>query len=79
MITKEDVLERVASIDYWRPALTNTTICCLRFKNGFTQIGWCSCAKGSGFDIEKGKEIALARAIENSYCYLAWEKANEQL
>jgi len=41
---------------------TQTTVCCLTLKNGFTVIGESACASPENFDIEIGQKIALENA-----------------
>lgn len=78
MIAKDEMMQLVDHIDYWHPEGTATTVCCLVFKNGFTELGWASCADPKEFNEDKGKEFALESAIENSLRYLAWVKADQR-
>ena len=78
MITKDTLMERVHRIDYWHPANSAATVCCLIFKNGMTGIGWSACANPAEFDSELGKKYALEDAIARSLGFIAWEQANDR-
>lgn len=78
MINRNDVMNLVDHIEYWRPEGTYTTVCCLIFKSGFTELGWSQCADSEDFDPEKGKEYALECAVEQSLKYLVWDKARQR-
>ena len=78
MINRTDVMNLVDHIEYWRPDGTYTTVCCLIFKSGFTELGWSQCADPKDFDAEKGEKFALADAIDRSLKYIAWEKAHQR-
>ena len=78
MITKEELMEKVERIDYWQPKGTTTTVCCLIFKNGFTTLGQSACADWAEFDAEKGKQYAFENAVENSFRFLAWDRAQKR-
>lgn len=75
MIKREDLLSLVDRIEYWCPDGTYTTVCCLIFKSGFTELGCSQCADPEDFDAEKGKKYALDDAVEHALKYLAWDKA----
>lgn len=75
MINRDDVMSLVDRIEYWRSDGTYTTVCCLIFKSGFTELGWSQCADPEDFDAEKGKKYAFDDAVERALKYLAWDKA----
>lgn len=79
MISRQELMERVDRVDYWHPAKTTVTVCCLVFKNGMSALGWSACADPKEFDSEQGKQYALDDAVERSLGFIAWEQANEQL
>lgn len=78
MIKRDEVLDLVVHVEYWHPKGTCTTVCCLIFQSGFTELGWSQCADPEDFDPEKGKEYALDCAVEQSLKYLAWDKARQR-
>lgn len=78
MITRDDVMDRLVHTDFWHVKGTCTTVCCLIFRSGFTELGWSQCADPKDFDAEKGEKFALADAIDRSLKYIAWEKANQR-
>lgn len=77
MISRDDVMDRLVHTDFWHVKGTCTTVCCLIFRSGFTELGWSQCADPEEFDPEKGKEYALDCAVEQSLKYLAWDKARQ--
>lgn len=78
MINRDEVLDLVVHVEYWHPKGTCTTVCCLIFRSGFTELGWSQCADPEDFDAEKGKKYALDDAIDRSLKYVAWEKAHQR-
>lgn len=78
MISKEELMQRVDRVDYWHPAKTTVTVCCLVFKNGISVLGSSACANPKEFDSELGKKYALDDAVERSLGFIAWEQANER-
>lgn len=77
MISRDDVMDRLVHTDFWHVKGTCTTVSCLIFRSGFTELGWSQCADPEEFDPEKGKEYALDCAVEQSLKYLAWDKARQ--
>ena len=58
---------------------TNTTVCCLTLKNGFTVIGEFACISADNFNEEIGRGIAHANARDKIWAlagYAAVEKAH---
>ena len=78
-MNRSEVSSRVVRTEYWSVPSTTTTVCCIIFDNGYTEIGVSSCVDDDEYNVERGKEIAYANAIDNAICYLAWEKRNERM
>ena len=55
MIKRDDVMDRLVHTDFWHVKGTCTTVCCLIFRSGFTELGWSQCADPKDFDAEKGE------------------------
>lgn len=78
MINRDEVLDLVVHVEYWHPKGTLTTVCCLIFRSGFTELGWSQCSDREDFDAEKGKKYAFDDAVERALRYVAWDKANQR-
>lgn len=77
MSMKEQVESMIKQADYWRVPNTNTTVCCLTFKNGFTEIGVCH--DFDEYDEVESSRVAYENAINNSLRYLAWQQKDSKL
>lgn len=71
----KQVEKMVKQADYWHVPDTNTIVCCLTFKNGFTEIG---IYRGDGDEI-LANQAAYKDAINNSSRYLLWQQKHENL
>ena len=71
----KQVEKMVKQADYWHVPDTNTTVCCLTFKNGFTEIG---VYRGDDGEIV-ANQAAYKDAINNSSRYLLWQQKHENL
>ena len=78
MILREELMAMVDRAEYWNPAGTNMTVCCLIFINGFTTLGQSACADSQEFNAEKGRQFAFEDAVENSFQFLAWDRAQKK-
>ena len=71
----KQIEKMVKQADYWHVPDTNTTVCCLTFKNGFTEIG---VYRGDDGEIV-ANQAAYKDAINNSSRYLLWQQKHENL
>lgn len=56
MLNKDDLLDLIVHVEYWHPKGTCTTVCCLIFQSGFTELGWSQCADLEGIDLSEMEE-----------------------
>lgn len=61
-----EVLDRVKEVQFYRFPRTTKTVCCLTMEDGYSTTGESSCDVG-GFDAERGRQLALQRAIGNAW------------
>lgn len=63
-LTPDHIDSVVVAGQYYVFPATQTTVCCLILKNGFTVTGESACASPKNFDEEIGREIAYKNARE---------------
>ena len=61
-LTPENIDQTISSEQFHVFEGSQTTVCCLTLKNGFTVIGESACASPENFDEEIGKKIARENA-----------------
>lgn len=61
-LTPENIDETISSEQFHVFPGSQTTVCCLTLKNGFTVIGDSACTSPEYFDEEIGKQIARQNA-----------------
>ena len=71
-VNKESVHELIESDAYWQVSGTNTTVCCLILKNGFTVTEHAACIDDKLFDPELGRKYAYSKAVDKLYQLLAF-------
>jgi hypothetical protein len=57
---------------------SNTTVCLLTLKNGYTVTGESACATPENFDAEVGREVAFKHARDKLWPLLGFLLKNEQ-
>lgn len=62
-ITPEHIVNTIIKTQYYIFPGTQTTVCCLVLKNGFTVIGKSACASPANFNSEIGEKIAYEDAV----------------
>jgi hypothetical protein len=79
-ITPDHIESVITGEDYLVFPGTQTTVCCLTLKNGFTTIGQSACAHPDNFDAEIGRQIARDDAKNKVWVlegYLLKDRLNE--
>lgn len=59
----EDIKAQVMFVDYHHFDETCMVVCCLTLMNGYSVIGQAGCVDPENFDLEIGKEIVYANAL----------------
>ena len=77
MVDKKYLESMIKQADYWHVPNTNTTVCCLTFKNGFTEIGVCHDL--DEYDEVESSRVAYENAVNNSLRYLVWQQKDSKL
>ena len=80
-LTPELIDEIITDEDYYVFPKTQTTVCLLTLKNGFTVLGESACASPENFNEELGKKIARGNARDKIWMlegYLLKQKLSEQ-
>lgn len=63
-VTLASLKDKIASVEYWRPASSpTTTVCAATTATGYTVVGKSGCADPANFDEEKGKTFAFEDCI----------------
>lgn len=62
-VTKEDIQNKITSVDYFIMPDGRTTIAHVTLDNGFTVRGESSCVSVINFNKELGEKLALEKAI----------------
>jgi Phage protein (N4 Gp49/phage Sf6 gene 66) family len=63
-ITPEHIDAQIVGHGFSVFPASQTTVCCIRLKNGFSVIGTSACASPENFDAEMGQKIAYKNARE---------------
>lgn len=64
-LTKLDIISKIAAVEYVFLSDRKTTLCQLTLVNGFTVLGYSSCASPDNFDVSKGQTVAYNNAVNN--------------
>ena len=66
-LSRDEVAAKIVAMGFWKPfEQSTTTICVIRFGNGWEVTGESSCLHPDNFDAELGKKIAYDNAVDKA-------------
>ena len=76
--TPETVEECITSEQYHIFPGTTVTVCLLKLYNGHTVLGYSACVHKEDFDLDKGKQVARIKAVQEIWALEEYLEANRK-
>lgn len=74
-----ETLDNIESEGYHHFPGTFSVVCCVKMRNGWSEIGTSSCFSAHKFDLQRGKEHAFNMAMSNIRRMESYANAREKL
>ena len=71
-VTKNQIYELIQGQDWWMVPNTNTVVCCLILKSGFTIVESAACIDDKLFEESIGRQYSYSKAVDRLYTLYAF-------
>lgn len=77
-MTTAAIEELIMTEHYWRVPGDAVMVCALTLWNDYTVVGWAACVNPAEYDVETGKRLARAHALEQVTPLIGYEMATRR-